>query len=337
MNIRAAGGWWPRPLTSAMVVPRAFLARIGPIPESEIPGRVCWPDAYAGDLAPFLGEIRGIPDCLTHYRVHGRNQSLTNPELRAHQELSKSSSSRRCSGAWARPRSSCHSNDTWGSPGPPPPRTRVGQSPRSLARPSLPNSRRPGANPRGCASSARRFPAQSGIRQWACLKVARSPSPRPPWGRAAAVAWPRVLGTALALLAFLIPVRGRVIGFVPGNFTGWRAYVELLAGATYDGMLVVTAVVVALTATLVGGRRWGSATVWAFNAFAVVALGAAVANVEVVAKLGGRSRSSGFTTPSSSAAWTRAKLWRPRCLLRSSGVWSPPPRHCWRSGFSPAG
>ena len=163
---------------------------------------------------------------------------------------------------------------------------RVGQSPRSLARPSLPNSRRPGANPRGCASSARRFPAQSGIRQWACLKVARSPSPRPPWGRAAAVAWPRVLGTALALLAFLIPVRGRVIGFVPGNFTGWRAYVELLAGATCDGLLVVTAVVVALTATLVGGRRWGSATVRAFNAFAVVALGAAVANVEVVAKLG---------------------------------------------------
>ena len=102
-------------------------------------------------------------------------------------------------------------------------------------------------------------------------------------------------------------------------------------------MLVVTAVVVALTATLVGGRRWGSATVWAFNAFAVVALGAAVANVEVVAKLG---RPLSFQwlyysefLGSVDARQALAASVSPALL----GVWSPPPRHCWRSGFSPAG
>ena len=68
-----AGGWWPRPTTSAMTFTRSFLARILPMKEDSEPGRAIWPDAYAGDLAPFFGEIVGIPETLTHYRVHGNN------------------------------------------------------------------------------------------------------------------------------------------------------------------------------------------------------------------------------------------------------------------------
>ncbi len=44
--------------------------------EDSEPGRAVWPDAYAGDLAPFFGEIVGIPETLGHYRVHGKNSQL---------------------------------------------------------------------------------------------------------------------------------------------------------------------------------------------------------------------------------------------------------------------
>jgi glycosyltransferase involved in cell wall biosynthesis len=84
-RVRAAGGWWPRPMTSAIVVPRWFLDRIGPFPEGQGPGRMCWPDAYAGDLAPFLGEVHALSDALTHYRVHGRNAGRMSPRLRMDQ------------------------------------------------------------------------------------------------------------------------------------------------------------------------------------------------------------------------------------------------------------
>lgn len=67
------GGWWPRPTTSAMTFARSFLQRILPMREDSEPGQAIWPDAYAGDLAPFFGEIIGIPEVLTHYRVHGDN------------------------------------------------------------------------------------------------------------------------------------------------------------------------------------------------------------------------------------------------------------------------
>jgi glycosyltransferase involved in cell wall biosynthesis len=71
-----AGGWWPRPTTSAMTFTRSFLEQILPMREDSEPGRAIWPDAYAGDLAPFYGEIVGIPETLTHYRVHGNNSQL---------------------------------------------------------------------------------------------------------------------------------------------------------------------------------------------------------------------------------------------------------------------
>ena len=71
-----AGGWWPRPTTSAMTFTRSFLEQILPMREDSEPGRAIWPDAYAGDLAPFFGEIAGIPETLSHYRVHGQNSQL---------------------------------------------------------------------------------------------------------------------------------------------------------------------------------------------------------------------------------------------------------------------
>lgn len=71
-----AGGYWPRPTTSAMTFTRSFLERILPMREESEPGRAVWPDAYAGDLAPFFGEIVGIPETLGHYRVHGKNSQL---------------------------------------------------------------------------------------------------------------------------------------------------------------------------------------------------------------------------------------------------------------------
>lgn len=75
-RVARAGGWWPRPTTSALAFPRSFLETILPMPECSEPGRAIWPDAYAGDLAPFFGEIVGLPEALTHYRVHGKNSQL---------------------------------------------------------------------------------------------------------------------------------------------------------------------------------------------------------------------------------------------------------------------
>jgi glycosyltransferase involved in cell wall biosynthesis len=72
-----SGGWWPRPTTSAMAFPRSFLERLHPMPECSIPGKATWPDAYAGDVAPFCGDVVGLPDALTRYRLHGKNNSQT--------------------------------------------------------------------------------------------------------------------------------------------------------------------------------------------------------------------------------------------------------------------
>lgn len=72
-RVTRAGGFWPRPTTSAMTFTRAFLDRVLPMRAGSEPGRATWPDAYAGDLAPFFGEIVGIPEALSYYRVHGDN------------------------------------------------------------------------------------------------------------------------------------------------------------------------------------------------------------------------------------------------------------------------
>jgi hypothetical protein len=56
-----------------MTYERSFLDRILPMRECSIPGEATWPDAYAGDLAPFFGELACIPAALSLYRLHGKN------------------------------------------------------------------------------------------------------------------------------------------------------------------------------------------------------------------------------------------------------------------------
>jgi hypothetical protein len=56
-----------------MTFTRDFLEQILPMPECGQRGRATWPDAYAGGLAPFFGEISGLPEALGRYRVHGEN------------------------------------------------------------------------------------------------------------------------------------------------------------------------------------------------------------------------------------------------------------------------
>jgi hypothetical protein len=75
-QVARAGGWWPRPTTSAMTYSRAFLERIMPMRECSTLGEATWPDAYAGDLAPFFGQLAGIPEALALYRIHGKNSQL---------------------------------------------------------------------------------------------------------------------------------------------------------------------------------------------------------------------------------------------------------------------
>lgn len=75
-RVQRSGGWWPRPPTSALAFPRTFLARIHPMPELTPSGVATRPDGYAGGLAPFFGEVVGLPDVLAKYRKHGQNVSL---------------------------------------------------------------------------------------------------------------------------------------------------------------------------------------------------------------------------------------------------------------------
>jgi glycosyltransferase involved in cell wall biosynthesis len=85
--VSGAGGWWPRPTTSAMTFTRAFLERILPIRECAEQGRATWPDAYAGDLAPFFGELRGLREPLALYRVHGTSSQADCDAARRVQQI----------------------------------------------------------------------------------------------------------------------------------------------------------------------------------------------------------------------------------------------------------
>lgn len=69
-RVEQAGGWWPRPTTSALCFSRKYLQQVLPMPVKGF--RLC-ADAYVGDLAPFLGVIKGVPKVLTLYRQHGGN------------------------------------------------------------------------------------------------------------------------------------------------------------------------------------------------------------------------------------------------------------------------
>jgi glycosyltransferase involved in cell wall biosynthesis len=64
------GGTWHYAPTSGQVFRREFLARILPVPE---PIYRTSADAYVACLAGMLVPVYGLPDALTHYRVHGAN------------------------------------------------------------------------------------------------------------------------------------------------------------------------------------------------------------------------------------------------------------------------
>lgn len=70
-KVTQTGGWWPFPPSTGLSFSRTFLATVMDIPEA--PYRLC-ADAFLADLAPFLGEVVGIDQVLSLFRIHGANQ-----------------------------------------------------------------------------------------------------------------------------------------------------------------------------------------------------------------------------------------------------------------------
>jgi glycosyltransferase involved in cell wall biosynthesis len=64
------GGWWAAAPTSGLCLSRHALRQIGRVPEKDF--RIC-ADAYLYCLAPFLGPVCGMMDCLCQYRHHEDN------------------------------------------------------------------------------------------------------------------------------------------------------------------------------------------------------------------------------------------------------------------------
>ncbi len=69
-RVAASGGWWEYPFTTALCFHRRVLERILPIPEDSF--RIC-ADAWLAELAPFFGEVVGLPEPLAEFRLHGDN------------------------------------------------------------------------------------------------------------------------------------------------------------------------------------------------------------------------------------------------------------------------
>jgi glycosyltransferase involved in cell wall biosynthesis len=89
-QVAQTGGWWPFPPTSALSFRREFLCKVMPMPEKEEEYKV-WVDCYLADLAPFLGEVVGINQVLSNFRLHDSN-NWSNPigvpeDVRATHEL----------------------------------------------------------------------------------------------------------------------------------------------------------------------------------------------------------------------------------------------------------
>jgi glycosyltransferase involved in cell wall biosynthesis len=70
-RVARTGGWWPFPPTTALSFSRKFLCKVMNVPEEEY--RIC-ADTYLADLAPFLGEVVGINQVLSYYRLHSSNK-----------------------------------------------------------------------------------------------------------------------------------------------------------------------------------------------------------------------------------------------------------------------
>lgn len=69
-RVEKSGGYWPRPVTSALCFARSYLQLVLPMPVDGF--RLC-ADAYLGDLAPFCGAVAGVPEVLSLYRRHNQN------------------------------------------------------------------------------------------------------------------------------------------------------------------------------------------------------------------------------------------------------------------------
>jgi glycosyltransferase involved in cell wall biosynthesis len=74
-QVARTGGWWPFPPSTALSFSRKFLRKVMNVPEGEY--RIC-ADTYLADLAPFWGEVVGIDQVLSHYRLHTSN-NWSNP------------------------------------------------------------------------------------------------------------------------------------------------------------------------------------------------------------------------------------------------------------------
>ncbi len=70
-KLTRAGGWWRYSPTTGLAIRRSFFEKVPSIPEAIY--RLT-PDAYLTGLAPYLGEVVGIPEALACYRIHGANQ-----------------------------------------------------------------------------------------------------------------------------------------------------------------------------------------------------------------------------------------------------------------------
>jgi glycosyltransferase involved in cell wall biosynthesis len=70
-KLTRAGGWWRYSPTTGLSIRKSFFEKVPSIPESTY--RLI-PDAYLTGLAPYLGEVVGIPEVLGCYRIHGANQ-----------------------------------------------------------------------------------------------------------------------------------------------------------------------------------------------------------------------------------------------------------------------
>src|SRR6478672_3695493 len=67
-QVLKTGGWWPCPPSTALSFTRTFLMKVMNIPEEDYRFSA---EPYLTDLAPFLGEIVGINQALSLFRLHG--------------------------------------------------------------------------------------------------------------------------------------------------------------------------------------------------------------------------------------------------------------------------
>lgn len=74
-QVMQTGGWWPFPPSTGLSFTRSFLTQVMDIPEKEY--RIC-ADTYLADLAPFFGEVVGIDQFLSYFRIHTTN-NWSNP------------------------------------------------------------------------------------------------------------------------------------------------------------------------------------------------------------------------------------------------------------------